>query len=130
MMTADRPQQSPQPAQRWPAMPGTTPHQAFIRSLPCLGCGKPAPSEYAHLKFGIGGDRFLVPLCGADTVWEDCCHSRLYFLGRRGFWSELGLDPYDLARALWRLSGDREAGTYLIGRARGRIAPRDREARP
>jgi hypothetical protein len=129
MMASGRPQQPPQAARRWPAAQVTTRHQAFICSLPCLGCGKEPPSECAYIDLAHVSDRFLVPLCGPETVWEDCCHSRLYFLGPQR-WSELDLDPCDLARSLWRLSGDREAGTQVTMRARARIALSGRETRP
>ena len=33
----------------WPDQPLLSQHQAFIRALPCVACGKPAPSECAHL---------------------------------------------------------------------------------
>src|SRR5260221_7275762 len=91
-------------------------HRAFIRALPCVACGRPAPSECAAV--GAGTDpgrglqptgRFLVPLCGPPTIWEDCCHSRLHYLGRTRFWSELGIDPFGLAARLWRGSGGTEA---------------------
>src|SRR5690349_737723 len=79
-----------------------TAHQAFIRLLPCIGCGKPAPSEFATVlgAAGLGvspNDRYLVPLCGPATVWSDCCHSRLHYRGPRRFWSELRIDPLNLA---------------------------------
>ena len=100
-------------------------HRAFIRSLPCLACSMPAPSEYASVRArteaGMGlqpTGRFIVPLCGPPTIWEDCCHSRLHYRGRTQFWSELGIEPLALATRLWRISGDSEAGTHLILRAR------------
>lgn len=97
-------------------------HQAFIRALPCLYCGKPAPSECAYVATLAGlatptDDRCRVPLCGPATVWEDCCHSRKYFHGAR-FWSELGIQPLYLAFQLWRLSGDVQAGLGAVMRAR------------
>jgi hypothetical protein len=92
-------------------------HRAFIRSLPCVACGRPAPSECANVR-ERSGDRYTVPLCGPPTVWQDCCHSRLYYRGRTHFWSELGIDPLALAARLWRVSGDREAGVHAVMRAR------------
>jgi len=113
----------------WPA-PATLPenhllsrHQAFIRALPCVGCRKPPPSEGAHIGTPAGlslspSERNLVPLCGPATIWDDCCHSRKYYLGAARFWSALGIDPLDLAYRLWRVSGDIQAGEYLVLRAR------------
>src|ERR1051325_1702314 len=98
-------------------------HQAFIRALPCVGCRKSAPSECAHIGMPAGlslspSERDVVPLCGPATLWEDCCHSRKWFLGAARFWSALGIDPLDLAYLLWRVSGDVKAGEYLVLRAR------------
>src|ERR1051325_6996618 len=113
----------------WPAPP-TLPanhllsgHQAFIRALPCVACRKPPPSEYAHIGMPTGlslspSERDLLPLCGPATLWADCCHSRKWFLGASRFWAALGIDPLDLAFRLWRVSGDVEAGAYLVLRAR------------
>ena len=97
-------------------------HQAFIRALPCLGCSRSAPSECAYIGMpaGLGlspSERDLLPLCGPANLWEDCCHSRKWFLGAARFWSALGIAPLDLAYRLWRVSGDVEAGAYLVLRA-------------
>jgi hypothetical protein len=102
-------------------------HRAFIRTLPCLSCGKPAPSECAHLRThaGLGlpsSSRYLVPLCGPATVWEDCCHSRKHYLGATRFWSRLGIEPRGVAFRLWRVSGDVEAGVRVVMQARRAIA--------
>jgi hypothetical protein len=97
-----------------------TRHQAFIRSLPCLSCGKRAPSECAQVG-GLGlrrTDYYLVPLCGPATVWQDCCHSRKHYLGAARFWSELGIEPLELASQLWRVSGDVTTGLRTVRRAR------------
>ena len=124
----------------WPAPP-TLPanhllsrHQAFIRALPCLACRKSAPSECAHIGMpaGLGlspSERDLVPLCGPATIWEDCCHSRKWFLGAAPFWSTLGIDPLELAYRLWRVSGDAKAGEYLVLRARHARSQHDSRGR-
>jgi hypothetical protein len=123
---------------RGPSQPSAAPddalltqHQAFIRSLPCLSCGKPAPSECAYVGIiaGLGiHDRWLVPLCGPATVWQDCCHSRKHFLGAGRFWSELGIDlPGELARQLWLVSGDASAGLRAMARAREATARQHRK---
>jgi hypothetical protein len=105
-----------------PDRPILTRHQRFIHSLPCLRCGKPAPSECAYVGMlpGLGilpSDRYFVPLCGPETIWQDCCHSRKHYRGAARFWAELGLDPVDLAFQLWRVSGDITAGLRAIARA-------------
>jgi hypothetical protein len=132
-----------------PDRPVLTRHQRFIRSLPCLCCGKSAPSECASVGMlpGLGilpSDRYFVPLCGPATVWQDCCHSRKHYRGAARFWAELGIDAIDLAFQQWRVSGDVTAGLRAIARARlapahhyrnledsrssSRSAPRDRAA--
>jgi hypothetical protein len=110
-----------------PDNPLLTRHQAFIRALPCVSCGKPAPSECAQVRLhaGLGlppSDRYLVPLCGPATVWQDCCHSRKFYRGAARFWSELGIDPLDLACQLWRVSGDVTAGRCAVMRARQAVS--------
>ena len=119
---------------RLKAQPGTGPesemlirHRAFICALPCLACGKQATSECALLRVhaGLGllsSRRYLVPLCGPATVWEDCCHSRKHYLGATRFWSGLGIDPRDLAFRLWRVSDDLEAGLRVVMQTRRAIA--------
>jgi hypothetical protein len=97
-------------------------HQVFIRSLPCIGCGKPAPSECANVRTRAASICYVVPLCGPSTVWDDCCHSRQHDRGASRFWSELGIDRFDLAARLSRVSGDREAGEAIVGHARQAIA--------
>ena len=102
-----------------PDDPIVTRHQRFIRSLPCLRCGKPAPSECAYVgmlpELGIpASERYLLPLCGPATVWQDCCHSRKHYRGADRFWSELGIEPLDLAVQLWRVSGDAMAALRAV----------------
>jgi hypothetical protein len=68
--------QAPPPHQ--PVKPILSRHQTFIRALPCSACGKPAPSECAPIGLHAGmrlptGDRYLLPLCGPASVWDDCC---------------------------------------------------------
>jgi hypothetical protein len=96
-------------------------HQEFICALPCAACGKPAPSECAQVGGGRS-DRYIVPLCGPSTIWQDCCHSRRHYLGQKRFWSELGTDPLKLAARLWRVSGQIAAGEQLVMRRRQVIA--------
>ena len=114
-------------------------HLAFIRCLPCVGCGRSAPSESAHIRIGTDGgmglkpsDRYCVPLCGGFTP---CCHVVQHAVGERTFWASLKIDPFDVATALWVNSGDLKAGEKIVRRARlrGRLidylfAEADREA--
>lgn len=110
-------------------------HQNFIRSLPCLACGRRPVlgyrNECAHIRLPLpakhqkdrGGtqfkpaDRWTVPLCQG-------CHEEQHE-GEQTFWADLGIDPIDAASLLWTLSGkpDRQAkGEALIFKARQRMA--------
>ena len=116
-----------------PDNPLLTRHQAFIRALPCLSCGKPGPSECAEVRMqaNLGfprADDYLVPLCGPATVWQDCCHSRKHYLGAARYWSELGINALDLVWQLWRVSGDVTAGWRAVMLAR-QAASRQRRIR-
>jgi len=128
-------------AQSWrgPDTEILTRHRAFIRALPCLCCGKPAPSECAplrtHARLGLASSgRYLVPLCGPATIWADCCHSRKHYLGATRFWSRLGIEPRGVAFRLWQVSGDLEAGVRVVMQVRRVIAasrthPNERDGR-
>ena len=96
-------------------------HQSFIRQLPCVRCGR-VPSQQAHVRTGTDGaggvtpsDRYTVPLCAI-------CHlQHQHVVGELTFWAELGIDPLDLAFALWEKSGDLAAGERLIFRTQQSI---------
>jgi hypothetical protein len=97
-------------------------HLAFIRMLPCIACGRSAPSQAAHVRSGTDGgvglkphDKFSTPMCAA-------CHAKQHKVGELTFWSALGIDPLDTAYRLWTISGNLEAGARLIFRARQQIA--------
>ena len=96
-------------------------HLAFVRQLPCVACGKAAPSEAAHVRTGTDGgagmkpgDRYAVPLCAA-------CHARQHRIGELSFWSALHFDPLNVALRLWTVSSDLEAGERIVFRARQQI---------
>ena len=96
-------------------------HLAFVRLLPCVACGKAAPSEAAYVRTGTDGgvgvkpgDRYAVPLCRA-------CHTKQYRIGELTFWSALRIDPLNVALRLWTVSADMEAGERTVFRARQRI---------
>jgi hypothetical protein len=76
---------------------------AFLRTKPCCcGCGRPAPSEAAHVKIGWftmakkPDDRFCVPL----NAW---CHRGpgQQHDGEAAFWEARGLDPFAIAERLY-----------------------------
>ena len=96
-------------------------HLAFLRQLPCVACGKAAPSEAAHVRTGTDGgvgvkpgDRYAVPLCTA-------CHAKQHRLGELTFWSALCIDPVNVALRLWTVSPDLKAGARAVFRARQHI---------
>jgi hypothetical protein len=96
-------------------------HLAFVRQLPCVACGKAAPSEAAHVRTGTDGgvgvkpgDRYAVPLC---TV----CHAKQHRIGELTFWSALRIDPLNVALRLWTVSADIKAGERTVFRARQQI---------
>jgi hypothetical protein len=62
------------------------------------------------------GDRYAVPLCAR-------CHAKQH-RGELSFWSALGIDPLNIAHALWTNSGDIEAGERIVFRARQAIGLR------
>jgi hypothetical protein len=96
-------------------------HLAFVRQLPCVACGKAAPSEAAHVRSGSDGgagikpsDRYSVSLCTE-------CHALQHQFGELTFWSVLRLDPLNVALRLWIISGDLKAGERIVFRARQHI---------
>jgi hypothetical protein len=96
-------------------------HLAFLRQLPCIACGKAAPSEAAHVRTGTDGgvgmkpgDRYAVPLCTT-------CHARQHRMGELSFWSVLRIDPLNVAWRLWTVSADLKAGERTVFRARQQI---------
>ena len=96
-------------------------HLPFVRQLPCVACGKAAPSEAAHVRTGTDGgvgvkpgDRYAVPLCAA-------CHAKQHRIGELSFWSARHIDPLNVALRLWTVSGDIRAGERTVFRARQQI---------
>jgi len=96
-------------------------HLAFVRQLPCVVCGKAAPSEAAHVRSGSDGgtamkpsDRYSVSLCIE-------CHALQHQFGEQRFWSTVRIDPLNVAFRLWTVSGDLRAGERIVFRARQHI---------
>ncbi len=85
-----------------------TGYLAFLRRLPCVcGCGRPGPSDAAHIRMASSergkrstgmqvkpSDRFAVPL-------NRLCHERQHGMAEHRFWSERGLDPFEIADRLY-----------------------------
>ena len=96
-------------------------HLAFVRQLPCVACGKAAPSDAADVRIGTNGgvgrkpgDRYAVPLCTT-------CHAKQHRVGELTFWSTLRVDPLNVAWRLWTISADIAAGERTVFRARQQI---------
>ena len=96
-------------------------HLAFVRQLPCVACGKAAPSEAAHVRTGTDAgvgikpaDRYAVPLCAS-------CHANQHRVGELTFWSALRVDPLNVSLRLWTVSADIKAGERIVFRARQQI---------
>lgn len=97
-------------------------HRAWIRQLPCAICGDNTSVESAHVRYadansgktemGMGrrDDIFVLPLCGNH-------HREQHRGNERLFWKGVGLDPLALALALYKVSGDHEAGERIIAEA-------------
>jgi hypothetical protein len=110
---------NPSPTERGNAL-----HLAYIRTLPCLFCGRLGPSDPAHIRTGTDGgiglkpsDRFTVPLCRDD-------HRHQHQVGERTFWHEVGMEIEDvvtLALALWDVSGSRLRGEAILAKQRKAI---------
>src|SRR5215469_16753259 len=90
-------------------------HLAFVRQLPCVACGKAAPSEAAHVRTGTDAgvgikpaDRYAVPLCVT-------CHAKQHRVGELTFWSALRVDPLNVSLRLWTVSAGR--GAHCLSRA-------------
>jgi hypothetical protein len=105
-------------------------HLAFLRQLPCVACGKAAPSEAAHVLTGTDGgvavkpgDRYAVPLYSA-------CHAKQHRIGELTFWSALRIDPLNVALRLWTVSVDLKVESVLyFGRDNKSIWRRPTESR-
>lgn len=98
-------------------------HLDFVRSLPCLICADNTSTEAAHIKYGDprvakrpagfgekSDDAFTVPMCGLH-------HRNQHKGNERIFWRDVGIDPIFIALALYRASGDHEAGEQIISSA-------------
>lgn len=98
-----------------------------IRALPCLCCGR-APSEAAHIRYsdfkagkvnpgmgtkGTDDDRWCVPLCRECHRGRKGQHTR----GERQWWEDKGIDPHEVARDLWDVKAEYEAGCKIVRHA-------------
>lgn len=83
----------------------------FVRAHPCCACGAPPRSQAAHIRMGcidIGkrptgiaekpSDRFCTPLC-AKCHLDD--NQAQHVVGEKEFWKRVGLNPFEIAAALY-----------------------------
>jgi hypothetical protein len=121
--------------QRKPNLRRKRSHLAFIRQLRCVACGLAFFSEATHVRCGTDGgtaikssDKYAVPLCRShwspDGLIIEGCHAMQHRIGELSFWSALRIDPLNIAHALWKNSGDIEAGERIVFRARQAIGLR------
>ena len=102
-------------------------HLDFIRALPCCRCGNNVMTEAAHIRYGepragkrptgMGerpSDAWVIPLCGE-------CHRLQHSGSEREFWRGSGIDPIFICLALYRASGDHEAGEQIISSAQTEV---------
>jgi hypothetical protein len=95
-------------------------HLKAIRLLPCAVCASRRSTEAAHVRSsnlrygkqqaGLGtkpDDAWTVPLC-ADH------HREQHQIGEASFWEKHRVDPFVLALALWRASGDDAAMEQIV----------------
>lgn len=104
-------------------------HLAFVRTLPCLGCGGDRAGVAHHIQMlrsrgGIKeGDDVVVPLHGK-------CHNdfpgSLHVITEPKYWNARGIDPFAMAKILFEYSGDRERciAEVLAARAAGMVRVR------
>jgi hypothetical protein len=99
-------------------------HLKWIRTLPCAICGKQGAIHAAHLRAaaprygklatGIGqkpDDSWTIPLCLEHHILGEAAqHQDQEF----AFWKQHDIDPFVLALAFWRASGDDEVGFLIL----------------
>ena len=99
-------------------------HLKWLRTLPCAICGKRGNIHAAHLRaasprygkraVGFGqkpDDCWATPLCADHhLLGDDAQHHG----NELAFWARNGIDPFAVALALWRASGDDEMGFLIL----------------
>ena len=99
-------------------------HLKWIRTLPCAVCGKRGNIHAAHLraafprygKLSVGiaqkpDDSWTTPLCIEHHLLGEAAQHQEQELV---FWKQHGIDPFVLALALWRASGDDDLAFVII----------------
>lgn len=101
----------------------SAPHLILVRQMPCCVCLRSRPlviidphhlrSDEAARERGVGmraTDKWCVPLCRDD---HDALH-RLSSRREKQFFYDGGIDPFDLAVALWVSTGDLERMVNIL----------------
>ena len=72
----------------------------FVRSLPCIVCGKRGRIAVHHDPTRGAGGRWVdtSPLCKSDGEYSEGCHERRHRVGVETFWAEAGMDYAEAAR--------------------------------
>ena len=112
-----RSKQAPKPSAISERAGNSEAHLNLIRMMPCCLCLETRPKAVIdphHLQSGEAArergvgmratDKWAIPLC---RIHHDMLH-RLGSRKERGFFYDGGIDPYDLAVALWVSTGDLE----------------------
>lgn len=94
-------------------------HLKFVRSLPCLRCGRAPKSEAAHIRAGTDGgtglkpgDNWTVPLCSMHHKIQSSQYGKA--MSEREFWG-LKLDKAkEIANDLYQHSGDQEKAHVIM----------------
>lgn len=101
-------------------------HLRFIRSLPCVITGS-RHVEAAHIRYGNmqWGKRSTGMAEKPDDHWvvplSPEMHREQHAFGNEELWWQAkGIDPILVAMALWRATGDEQAGENIILHARTR----------
>jgi hypothetical protein len=104
-------------------------HLAYIRSLPCLVSGSNFNVEAAHIRYSDARWKKINPGVGRkpDDCWTVPLSAEMHRLGEeaqhngneRAFWERHGIDPLEIATALYAVTGQYEAGLKIIREARG-----------
>ncbi|OCP01323.1 MULTISPECIES: DUF968 domain-containing protein [unclassified Ensifer] len=97
-------------------------HLAFLHHLPCAVSGvygvQAAHDSYPNAWHGASGrgkgakvpDRFALPLSPAEHDLQHSCK-----LGsERDYWASKGIDPHDLANALWGVYCDYDEAEAIV----------------
>lgn len=104
--------------QKKPAQKHKT-HREWIKTLPCLVTGQ-RPVDVAHISYadprygkpakGLGekaNDQWVVPLHRTE-------HDKQHSMREQTYWKEVGIDPCQVASALWVATGDDEAAAIIL----------------